>query len=352
MIAWLACFTPQPEVDADWVAVRAAVDAWERGADALADGRLDEAVMDLADAVAARPGDLLLRAWLAEAHALRGEHDAALTAFDAVLSVAPDFADVRRRRAALLVRMERLDEAGADLRAAVAGDWSAARAVKEDPDFADVIDHPAFSFVPKDTLLVVAEAPPGLVFWGTEATLRVRVVGAGDHAIRLVGPRTEAPFTVRLVRETTSPSTEGPLRDLSYTLLSTGAGDVELAGFRVDAGPWSAPLPHVAIRSAAPPGRERTVEAVDLRTPAEVLGSLDDGDARYASGVLQVAGHADDRVTVTPDPGPPDRAWTWVNGETSRSAWEWTDLPRTPARVQVEGDGVRRWDGPPATARR
>jgi hypothetical protein len=248
--------------------------------------------------------------------------------------------------------MQRPEEAAADLAAAVSGDWTAARAARKDPEFAEVVDLPAFSFLPRETLLVAVEAPAGLVFWGTEASWRVRVVGADDHVVRFVGPTEPAPFDVRRVVESTTPSTEGPLRDLLFTITPTGAGEATLAGLQATAGPWSAPLPPISVRTAAPPDKGSGRVAVDLRTPADVLSALDDGDARYGDGALVVAGAPEDRVRVTPDPGPPQREWTWRTASGARAAWEWTGLTRAPARVQVEGDGIRRWDGPPAPARR
>ncbi len=337
----------QPTMDPELETLGVAVSAWTLGADALHDGRIDEAVTSLTQATEARPQDLLLRAWLAEALGRAGRFDAALATWDSVLSVNPEFSEARYGRAVLMVKMGNLSEAAADLEVSIADDWERARNVRNDPDFSEVLDLPIFAFVPRDTLLVSLDPPQGLLFWGGETTLRIRVVGAGDAPIAVGGPEVNAPIRITRVVESTTQSTAGPLRDLNYTLVPTGAGDVAVLGWTVSSGSWSAPLPELRLRLAAPPDREAVVLPIDLRTPAAVLATLAEADARFNGGHLWVAGRVDDRVVVTPDPGPPTREYVLTSPDGSRAAWEWTGLTRVPSRVVVQDGSTKRWDGPP-----
>jgi tetratricopeptide (TPR) repeat protein len=255
----LACTTGDPEQ----MATREAVAAFREGREAL-EADPEAALASFRQARDHRPFDPVLRAWEAMAVARTGDLEAAVAILDELIAADPRFAEARYNRAAWLARLGRLDEAGEELRRALALGAAREREAMTDPDFFPHLDHPAFAFLPDDMLLVAVEAPEGTAFWGSEVAVRFRVLGTGGHPVRIDAERTLGPLVLTSVREDAHQSSEGPARDLRYTFRVVGAGPIDAGPFTVHAGRWSKTVPPMRLQAEAPEGR---AAPADLRFP-------------------------------------------------------------------------------------
>ena len=297
----LACHPVDPEL----ASRRAALDAYARGEVALAakDPAAAEAAFD--EALVARPGDPLLRAWKAKAQADAGRLDDAITTLDGVLLDEPSFAQARYDRAAWLARAKRPEDAAVDLQIALGGGLNVLPAdVLDDPDFAPYLDHPAFvGVIPRQPLAVVLDGPTGTVFWGSDFDVRLTVIGVPRE--RLLGITAPATGPLRLVAvvEDDTETTDGPARTLAFRLLVTGAGDVVVgpvdAAVGARTGRNGVPL---KVTAAAPPGKEvgAMLSPGALRSVRSVLGEHVVPSAWREGDVLYVAAKATDRVVLDP----------------------------------------------------
>lgn len=303
ILLWLGCSQGDPELRAQ----RRALDAWEEGVAALPGDPL-AAREAFARAQEARPDDVLLQAWEAEARAASGDLQGATDALETVLRRAPRFAEARYNRAAYLARSGQLEAAGPELALALEHGARRSREAMVDPDFAPHLQHPAFAFLPDDLLMVAVDAPREAVFWGSEATVRLRVVGAMGAPVHLHADALSGPVTLTHAVEDVVESTEGPVRDLLWTFKVEGAGEVVLGPLSVQSGGWTKELPAIRFATTAPPGREPPLGSLplDLPVPTDVCADLVPPAVRRTDGTVDVLSLPQDRVSVDA-PGPPVR---------------------------------------------
>ncbi len=305
----LACHPVDPEL----ASRRTALDAYKRGETALAAKNPIAAEAAFDEALAARPGDVRLRAWKAKAQADAGRLSDAVATLDAVLKDDPGFAEARYNRAAWLARAGRPEDSAAELQIALDGQLDLHAAdVLDDPDFAPYLDHPAFSgIIPRQPLAVVLDGPEGTVFWGSDFDVRLTVIGApAERVVEVTAPATGPLRLVGVVEDDTQ-STDGPARTLAFRLLVTGAGDIAIGPVDVAVGARSGrkgkPL---TVTAGAPPGKEvgAMLPAAALRSVRSVLGDHPVPSAWRDGDVLYVASGYTDRVVLEPAVAP-DVTW-------------------------------------------
>jgi hypothetical protein len=307
MMLWLALLVACNGGDPELGRRKASLDAWERGVALLDGGDATAARAAFQESRKSRPSDALLLAWEARAAAAEGDLDAAIALLDEALAADPGFAEARYNRAAYHARNDDPEKAAEDLAdALMAGVDQLPRDVREDPDFAPWLGHPAFADVlPQEPLAVAVEVPEGSVFRGSEFTVRLRIAGAGGDTIGVTPEVASGPATLVEAIEETLQSTEGPFRDLTWRFRATGAGTIQLGPFHVYAGTRTVIAQGVTVEAKAPPGRE-TPEGPGLlqfATPREMIANLQAPAARWsdAQGLVVVASPGD-LVTITPPP--------------------------------------------------
>ncbi|MEZ4321414.1 MAG: tetratricopeptide repeat protein [Myxococcota bacterium] len=334
----LACSGGDPELGGQ----KRALDAWIVGRDALEAGDPVRAADAFAKAHDAEPDDPLLEAWQARALADQGELEAAVALLHDVLVRAPRFAEARYNRAAYLARLGRLEEAGPELARAIDDGAARSREAMVDPDFVPHLADPAFAFLPDEMLIVALDAPSGTLFWGSEATVRLRIVGAQGAPVTIEAAELSGPLELVSAVEDVVDSTEGPVRDVSWTFKVRGAGEAVLGPFTVRSGPWSSQVRAVRFPMTAPPGKGLTDGAppLSLALPTEVGVGLEVPGVRYEAGVLDVKSLPNDRVRITPKPtGSPVR---YELRDRSRPSWvvQRHVLPAAPEVVVQRGTEV------------
>lgn len=328
--------------------VSEAVRAWDRGAELLEAGDPGGARAAFAEARTHRPGDALLGAWEARAAAADGDLDGAIALLDAVLAEAPDLAQARYNRAAYLARAGRADEAAADLRRAVDDGAARSRDVLSDPDFSGLLQHEAFGFLPRAVLEVAVDAPEATVFWGSEASVRLRAAPVAAEVLQVGAVRTSGPAELVAVTEDAVRTSEGPGRDVTYALRVTGAGAVSLGPIQISSGGHEATLDPVVFATAAPPDRAPPAEQpVDLTTPSALRAGAELPFARHHRGGLLVGAQVADRVELVPPPADPPILYTYrVSGQTE---WTIASYPGVQVeRVRVLRAGAAVFDAAPA----
>jgi len=349
LLALLACERPDPEL----VQQKRALNAWRDGKEHLEQGEAAEAAADFEKALEERPGDPLLQAWLAQALAEQGELDRAIAVLDGVLAEHPDFAEARYNRASYLARSGDPEAAAADLRRALDDGARQPRDVLEDPDFQRYLDHPAFTFLPRQALVVAVDPPAGPAFMGGQVDVRLQVLGTDDDVVSIEAEETSGPVRLLRVVENLIQSTEGPGRELVFTFEVLGPGDVSLGPLRISAGAheaWVAPVEFEAVAAKGKKG-PKSVAPVVLTTASQVGAAHALPSATWVGGRhLIVKAQPGDRVEIEPDPGVPQRVWELR--ELGRPRWtlqRW-ELTSAPERVRVVREGKAVLDGAPASA--
>jgi hypothetical protein len=307
MMLWVALLLACNGGDPELARRKASLDAWERGVALLEGGDASAARAAFQESRKARPSDALLLAWEARAAAEQGDLDAAIALLDEALAADPGFAEARYNRAAYHARNDEPEEAAEDLTDAImAGVDRLPRDIREDPDFAPWLGHPAFAGVlPQEPLAVAVEVPEGSVFRGSEFAVRLRIAGAGGDAIGITPEVAAGPATLVEAIEETLQSTEGPFRDLTWRFRATGAGTIQLGPFHVYAGTRTVIAQGVTVEAKAPPGRENpdAPGLLHFATPREMVGSLQPPAARWSEAQgLVVVSSPGDLVTITPVP--------------------------------------------------
>lgn len=334
--------------DPQLVAVRDAIAAWQQGVDALKAGDPKAAQAHFEAARALRPGDPLLEAWEAKALADRGDLEGAIGLLDDALSHSPNLAEARYNRAAYAARLGRPEEQVAeDLERALADGARSPRDVLQDPDFAPILGHPAFDFLPSHALTVGVEAPESTVFWGTEFSVRFRVAGAGDDPLALTAEQAKGPVTPLSVVDDANPSTEGTFRDLTYSFRVVGAGEATFGPFHAWAGDRRTTLNPVKVMTAAPKGKTppSSTPPIDFLTPREILGRADVPSARVVDGDLIVACLPGDKVVLDPKPSAaPIHYEQRDRGRTEFEVWRYPEVAPNTVHVKVARAGQAVYD--------
>ncbi|MBW1877031.1 MAG: hypothetical protein JRI25_00095 [Deltaproteobacteria bacterium] len=337
--------------DPDLVAFHDALEAWERGVTQLESGDPEAARSAFQEAQSHRPEDALLAAWEAKAAADAGELEVAASLLDRALVLSPGFAEARYNRAAYWARLGRpTDEVAREVRQAVQDGARRSREVLQDPDFQDLLDDPSFDFLPSQSLTIVVEAPQSTVFWGSEFGIRFRLVGAESTPIAVTAERIEGPVELLSVVDDSRLSTQGTVRDLTWTFRVVGAGPIHFGPFHAWVGERRSTVEEVWIDAAAPAGKEIPPERerlVDFRTPMEVAGRAEIPSARVVDGELLVGFAPGDRVVIEPKPAAPPVQYE----QRYRSKAKWT-LLRYPGvepgevKVTVQRGGRTVYEGP------
>ncbi len=316
LIQLMGCSSADPEL----VAQRQALDAWEAGQHALEDGDHSIALARFDEALQHQPDDPLLIAWKARAIAADGRPEEAAELLRPVVDRVPRFVEARYNRAAYLARTGELDEAGIELARAIDGGAARSRQAMVDPDFAPHLDHPAFAFLPDEMLIVALDAPSDALFWGSEAALRLRVIGAEGAPATVEPAELSGPLELVEVTEDVVESTEGLVRDLTWTFKVRGAGEVVLGPFEVESAGFTTTVRAARFPTNAPPGKSVPdgLPALRLQTPTELVGSLEAPGLRYDDGVVDVLVPNGARAQVSPARGAPV---TYTLLERSKAVW-------------------------------
>jgi hypothetical protein len=301
MVVWLAlaCSTPDPAL----AAKRHALDAWQEGSALLDQGDAAGARHKFEEASGYEPDDGLLIGWQAVAAARAGDLDGAIALADRALMVRPGMVELRYDRATWHARRGDIADAATDLDVAMhSGLNKLPRDIRDDPDFADVLDEPAFAtLLPVEPLSVAVEGPTGAVFLGSDFPVRLRVAGAGDDPIGVTAEEASGPAALIEVLEDELPSTEGPFRDITWRFQATGSGTITMGPFHVYAGPRNITVAAVTVEAKAPPGRQDPPGAgIRFTTPRELTTRRSPPVAFQTQGDLVVMYLPGDRVELTP----------------------------------------------------
>ena len=214
LLGLLACSSPQKDPQLE--ALRSALQFWEAGVEYMERGQPHEAQVAFKEALREDPDDLILKVWWAKSLAAAGHLEAAARVLDAVLIEEPGFVEARYNKAAYLTRMGKVDEAAPELHKALDEGAATSYDVLDDPDFQEWLDDPAFSFLPRTSMVLNLEGPRGSVFLGDEFGLTLRVFGADKAALKVEFRNASGPVELVSVQEDRVNSTAGPVRDVEF----------------------------------------------------------------------------------------------------------------------------------------
>lgn len=282
----------------------------------------------------------LLAAWEATAMARAGDLEGATQLAAKALERAPTLAAARYNRAAWLVGLGRPDEAGPELQRALADGAAVPLEVLDDPDFASVLDHGAFSFLPKTALVAATEVVRGAAFLGGEVELRLVVDGLVPdlrvEAATLRGP-------IELVRATEE--REGPHRvSVTWVHRVVGAGEVVLGPFTVTSGARSAIVEPITLTAEAPPDHRAPAVTPWLPVPSQ---HTRDRPAWVHEGRWFVRAGPFDKVRFPTPSVRPARLETSLEGAL-QSVLHVVQAPPAGGEIVVEeADGTEKWRGTP-----
>jgi len=286
--------------------------------------------------------DPLLGAWEAKALAASGDREGAVALLADVLTARPDFAVARYNRAAWLVALGRPDEAAPELARALADKAADPLDVLEDPDFATVLDHPAFAFLPRALVTLTVDPVPPSAFYGTEVPVVLHVTGRLATPLSLAATA-RGPIEITGVRE--EETAEG--RKATFLVAVTGAGRVEVGPFEVTAG-TTARADLVSFEAQAPSDRVPAIATRDLVLPSSLLAQVPERGSAVHDRRLYVRARDSDRVEITPPArGAVPYEWRPVDGvaEVVR-LWPAGTVAERVRIVAVNGEVVH--DGPVA----
>lgn len=357
MIGWLLACQRAPAPDPALVPLGRALAAWEEGERRLAAGDVAGAQDKLAEASAVSPSPLLT-AWEAKAKADGGDVEGAIALLDRALTAAPDFSEARYNRAAYLARLDRPEEAAAELGRAIQGGASSPLAVLEDPDFARLLGHPAFEFLPREALSVAVVPPSGPVFWGAEVALRVELSGLVRDPVQLSPRQFDGPLQLLAVTEDVRTSGDGPARALTWTWKAVGAGPIVLGPTGVGAGKYRAQFAAIELAADAPPDVEvPTLEPLSLPTARALLEAVPERTAALVPGRGPEAAHwvahlrPGDRASTEPTLPPPARLELREDGTVTGIALRWPAAAVPTKVILRDADGVVVYPAPSDTPR-
>jgi hypothetical protein len=338
---WFACWTaevPQPHVQA----ASHALDAWNVGEQALLDGEVGVGREALERALAERPDDPLLGAWLAHAEARAGQLDTAIARLDRVLKLKPAFAVARYNRGAYRARAGDLDGAAEDLQAALSGGASTPRKALRDPDFAAVRRDPRFAFLPEHALDVSMFVPAGLAFLGSRVEVRLEAVGLNAGGLDTLVLPLQGPVKLLRVEQDDVARPDGDrARSWVWTLQVTGAGEVRVGPVELTQGVLDGSGPGAAFPTSAPGGHVMTVRpARSLWSPEMRLANHPTPTAWQEEGLIWTAVGGAERVELKPLLPPDVLATMSVDGRIVRTLNGYADGLE---QVRLGGGGQQLW---------
>lgn len=247
-LLWACGGPPEPELGA----VRATLDAFESGRDALAAG----------DAATAREAfgrarelqdDPLLATWEAAAEVKLGRDDRSVAILSEVLEARPGFREARYNLGCSLARLGRHDEAAREVGLAILAGAISPRAAARDPALAPHLALPAWDLLPDEALAASLRAPTSLAYLGSAVEVSLAVSGAEPGPVRLVGAAATGPVALTQVVEDVGRDALGDREVVvTWTLLVRGAGEVTIAPVDVTSGPWRASAAGTAFPTSAP----------------------------------------------------------------------------------------------------
>lgn len=307
MIWWmllLACFGPA-EPPPGVVQAGAALQAWSRGHEAQLRGDVATARQAYTEALQVRPNDPLLLSWLAALEAGEGELARAVGLLDRALEASPAFGVARYNRAAYKARLGDAEGAAADLELALGAGASSPRRALRDPDFAAVLAHPAFSFLPEAPLTALLEVPAELAFLGSRVQVVATIEGGEPAGLGVTLPAVGPVSLVRVEEEVVAGDDDDPVHTLRWTLLVQGAGEVSVGPLRVIAGELRAEAPAATFPTSAPASHRGPDPAtLALWTPSARLGDRLSPSVWQEEGRTWVALGGEERVEVRPRGAP------------------------------------------------
>lgn len=341
MVAALAACGSASESPTD--NLRAALESWRAGADALGQGDAEAARRHFQEARRRRPEDAVLLAWQARAESELGFHQVAVELLDHALILRPEFSEARYNRAAYLARMGHAEAAGEELeRALDAGSWTV-REVASDADFEPYLGHPAFAFLPTEAVAAAwTAADHHSVFQGNTFSLSAHVFGAGEHPIGVTAERLEGPIVLTGAREAMLDSTDGKVRELTWTWRALGPGLAEVGPLVVTANGRSTTLREVDVRLLAPPDAvaPEVVHLSRLPTPLEFAAGERPRASSLAGDLVVVHEHGD-RVEVSPRPESEPHTLVYLERQAPvYRVLRWEGGGDTPRRIRVERRGA------------
>lgn len=355
LAALAACGRPDPEL----TALARSLRLWEEGRAALEAGQPDAARDRFREAREAR-SSVLLGAWEASALARGGDLSGAIALLDEVLAASPSFAEARYNRAAYRVRAiglrgadpadpavsGELAAAAADLEQALGDGEIRGLSVLQDPDFASILDHPAFGFLPSSALALSVDAPPETAFWGAEVALRIHLLGIVDPPLSVAAEVASGPLELVSVVEDTVPTSLGSDGvEIVWTWRVIGAGPVVLGPLTVRAGRYAAEAGAVHVMASAPPDRVVPPSSLSLTLPSELLAALPPRSIAVIDGAPTVRARGTDRVEADPPSDPPIRYERRERGVPVEIAYRWPSV--IPASVRIrDGSGAEVFAGP------
>ncbi|MFT7519345.1 MAG: hypothetical protein ACI9MC_001485 [Kiritimatiellia bacterium] len=319
--------------DPDLVRRRAALDAYERGVDAMRASKPALARAAFERSLEVREGDPLLLAYFAQAEAADGDLAGAIATLRAVLQQRPLFSEARYNLACYLARSGDVESAAVELRRALLDGARDPREVLDDPDLAPHLSHPALAFLPKSLVDVTLSGPDGSVFLGSEVRLTVQVAGRSLDVLTVDGPQIGGPL--QLVRVDEVRSKDSNAARVTWIFRVDGPGQVTVGPLVVHAGERSATTQSLTVLALAPPDRPVVDHAaIGWRLPSNVAGGEVEADAWIAGSQVIVRSLPGDRVQVdgTVGRGVP---WTYSVSETQQwIAQTWTD-PGAGVQVKI-----------------
>ena len=333
LVVLLACQQPDPEL----VSQRDAIAAWERGRQALSDGEPGQARTHFQEARQVRPRDGLLLAWEARAAAEAGDLDSAILLLEEGLALQGGVAEARYNLAAYLVRAERPGEAARHLQQALVDGQLSPRDVLDDADFAEVLAHPAFAFLPVATLEADLDLPDSAVFWGSQATVELSVKGARSPVVsgQIAGP-------VELVSGIWDVS--GPPGDrihrYAWTVVVRGEGEVTVQDLSVRDGDRSLPIQRAQFAATAPPGKPAFAERVIALPTPEGATDLELPGVNGGAGRAVARAKSVQKVSIEPDGGRIQRFEQREEGRTIWTLHRWEDLKPGSYEVVIRDPGA------------
>jgi hypothetical protein len=340
LMLWLACGGEPP--DPQITSLSTAITAYERGRTALASGDATAATAAFEEAKAARPDDVLLDAWRAQALEAAGDAAGAVRVLDELLRVRSDFSEARYARARVRLQTGDLPGAAGDVQRVLAEGATTPRAVLRDPAFAahrgDEGFAVSFDFLPAAAIEVAVAVPDKPPFLRSEFDVRITVSGALEGPIAVEGDVVGPVALVRVVEDDVGREDGDRDRVLTWTLAATGGGTVRAGPFRVSQGADVVTTEVASLETLAPAGHTHTPQRCGLRTPGQLVPSA-----------VPSAWHAGDTWVALP-PG------TVAEGAVTEPWWVRRDgearvglqrLDGVVGEVVVRDRGGERWRGAP-----
>ena len=338
---WLIVLAGCGGADPELTAQRRAVDAWRLGHAALKSGDPASARGHFKEAREARPTDVLLWVWEAEAARALGDRASAQGLLESAVQRSPALAEAHYNLAALYALDGDAASAAVSLKRSLDLDAARPEAVLDDPDFAGVLDHPSMAFLPRRELKLGWRGPEGSVFLGSQVPLTLVIDGAAGS----LSVKGEVTGPVRLVR--VMESRKDARVELEWTFQVLGAGTVGVGEIGVESGGMNATLQGVQVEALAPQGRGEPHDRLQpLTTVSERGEQRGQPSASWDPTGLWVRFGPTDQVALSPAGGEWTRYSYREDGQVQWSLIQILGLPEGEAMVEIAQGSGGAWSQP------